>query len=121
MLQKALGRWTLQGLFVELRFQAVRVVEGGNPSYEALYLLGYARKAGKYVLHLFDTFGVTSRHVPGIGARDRNRIRFEFAYDAGRFVHEFTWHPERRTWTLVPTYEADGATGVFAKKEMTPA
>jgi len=46
-------------LFVEMRFTPVRIGEEGNPDYEALYLVGYDKKTTEYVLHLFDTFGVT--------------------------------------------------------------
>jgi hypothetical protein len=41
LFQEAVGRWVLNGLFVELRFRAIRVGEGGNPPYEAIYLIGF--------------------------------------------------------------------------------
>ena len=61
----------------------VRVVEEGNPDYEALYLIGHDEKTTEYVLHLFDTFGVTSKPVPGIGTRKDNTVRFKFDYAVG--------------------------------------
>ena len=81
LFQKAVGRWVLNGLFIELRFRAIRIGEGGNPPYEAIYLIGYDSKLENYVLHLFDTFGVTSNPVTGKGKRSGNTIRFEFSYD----------------------------------------
>ena len=61
----------------------VRVAEEGNPDYEALYLIGHDEKTTEYVLHLFDTFGVTSKPVPGIGTRKDNTVRFKFDYAVG--------------------------------------
>lgn len=121
LLQKAVGRWVLKGLFVELRFRAVQVGKEGNPSYEAIYLIGYDDNAGNYVLNLFDTFGVTSRPVPGLGKRGGNTIRFVFSHDAGPFVNAFTWHPKECSWTMLLTSEENGKTKVFAEKQMTPS
>src|SRR5207249_8034184 len=73
--QEVNAKWVLRELFVEMRFSSVRVAEGGNPDYEALYLIGHDEKTTEYVLHLFDTFGVTSKPVPGIGTRKDNTVR----------------------------------------------
>ena len=70
--QEVNTKWALQDLFVEMRLSPIRVGESGNPDYEALYLVGHDKKTSKYVLHLFDTFGVTSKPVPGIGVRKDN-------------------------------------------------
>jgi hypothetical protein len=94
LLNNLVGRWSLTGkmgdtslyqevnakcglreLIVEMRFSPLRIGEGGNPDYEALYLVGYDKKTGEYVLHLFDTFGVSSKPVPGIGTRKDNSVR----------------------------------------------
>jgi len=119
LFQKAVGRWVLKGLFIELRFHATRIGESGNPPYEALYLIGYDSKLKNYVLHLFDTFGVTSNPVAGIGKRSSNTVRFEFSYGSGPFINTFTWHPKRRTWTMTLVSLAEGKTETFARKEMT--
>ena len=42
--QEVNARWVLRELFVEMRFSPVRVAEGGNPDYEALYLIGTTRR-----------------------------------------------------------------------------
>jgi hypothetical protein len=119
LFQEAVGRWVLKGLFIELRFHAVRIGESGNPPYEAIYLIGYDSKLDNYVLHLFDTFGVTSNPVAGIGKRNGNTIRFEFAYNSGPFTNVFTWHPKKLMWTMKLTSAAEGKTQAFAQKEMT--
>jgi hypothetical protein len=119
LFQRAVGRWVLKELFVELRFRAIRIGEGGNPPYEALYLIGFDNRLENYVLHLFDTFGVTSNPVAGIGKRRCNTIRFEFSYDSGPFINTFTWHPKRRAWTMTLVSLTEGKTDTFARKEMT--
>src|SRR5436309_604081 len=117
--QEVEAKWVLRELFVETRFSPLRVGEGGNPDYEALYLVGYDKKTGEYVLHLFDTFGVTSKPVPGIGTRKDNTIRFKFDYTVGPWFNTFTWDPGRRSWKNMITYERkDGSEGTFAEKRI---
>ncbi len=119
LFQKAVGRWVLNGLFLELRFKAVRIGEEGNPSYKAIYLIGIDNRTGDYVLNLFDTFGVTSKPVPGVGKLRGNTVNFVFSHDAGPFINVFTWHPEKHYWTMLLTSEEKGKKKVFAEKEMT--
>jgi hypothetical protein len=119
LFQNAVGRWVLNGLFLELRFKATQVGKEGNPPYEAIYLIGHDGKTGNYVLNLFDTFGVTSRPVPGIGELKDNTVRFVFTYDNSLFANAFTWHPKQHSWTMLLTSEEGGKTKLFAKKEMT--
>jgi hypothetical protein len=108
-------------LFVEMRFTPVRIGEEGNPDYEALYLIGYDKKTAEYVLHLFDTFGVTSKPVPGIGLRKDNTVRFKFDYTVGPWFNTFAWDPDRKYWKNIITFEQkDGVEGTFAVKELTP-
>lgn len=121
LLQKAVGRWVLNGLFLELRFKAVQIGKEGNPPYEAIYLIGRDGKTGDFILNLFDTFGVSSKPIPGLGKLDGNAIRFVFSYDNGPFINVFTWHPKHRSWTMLLKSEEKGKTRVFAKKEMTPS
>lgn len=118
LFQKAVGRWVLNRLFLELRFNSVQIGKEGNPPYEAIYLIGRDSKTGDYVLNLFDTSGVTSRPVPGIGKLKGNTIRFVFNYDAGPFTNIFTWRPRQYSWTMLLTSEEEGKAKVFAKKEM---
>ena len=96
--QEVNARWVLRELFVEVRSSPVRIGEGGNPDYEALYLIGYDKKTGEYILHLSDTFGVTSKPVPGVGQRKDNSIRFKFDYTVGPWFNTFTWDPGRGCW-----------------------
>lgn len=119
LFQKVVGRWVLKELLIELRFRAIKIGEGGNPPYEALYLIGFDSQLENYVLHLFDTFAVTSNPVAGIGKRSGNTIRFEFSYDSGPFINTFTWHPKRRAWTMTLISLIEGKTETFARKEMT--
>lgn len=118
LFQNVVGRWVLNGLFLELRFKATHVGKEGNPPYEAIYLISRNDKTGDYVLNLFDTFGAGAEPVPAIGKLHDNAIRFVFAYDAGPFTNEFTWHPRQRSWTMLLASEEKGKTAVFAKKEM---
>jgi hypothetical protein len=119
--QEVDAKWVLRELYVEMRFVPVKVREGGNPDYEALYLVGYDKKTTEYVLHLFDTYGVSSKPVPGIGVRKDNTIRFKFDYSVGPWYNTFTWYPDRKSWKNMITFERkDGREGTFAMKELTP-
>jgi hypothetical protein len=119
--QEVNARWVLRELFVEMRCSPIRVGDGGNPDYEALYLIGYDKKTSEYILHLFDTFGVTSKPVPGIGTRKDNTVRFKFDYTVGPWFNMFTWNPAPRSWKNMVTYERkDGSEGTFAEKELIP-
>jgi len=118
LFQNVVGQWVLNGLFLELRFEATQIGKEGNPPYEAIYLIGRDSKTGNYVLNLFDTVGVTSRPVPGIGELKGNTVRFVFTYDNSLFVNAFTWHPKQHSWTMLLTSEEGGKTTLFAKKEM---
>lgn len=118
--QEVNAKWVLRELFVEMRFSPIRAGEEGNPDYEALYLIGYDKKTNEYVLHLFDTFGVTSKPVLGIGIRKDNSIRFKFDYTVGPWYNTFTWNPDQKTWKNMIMYERkDGSEGTFAVKELT--
>jgi hypothetical protein len=119
LFQNVVGRWVLNGLLLELRFKATQIGKKGNPPYEAIYLIGRDSKTGDYVLNLFDTFGVTSRPVPGIGELKGHAIHFVFTYDTCSFTNAFTWHPRQHSWTMLLTSEEGGKTTLFAKKEMT--
>jgi hypothetical protein len=119
--QEVNAKWILRETFLEVRCRPVRPGEGGNPDYEALYLIGYDKKTGEYILHLFDTFGVTSKPVPGIGQRKDNTIRFRLDYEVGPWFNTFTWDPGQKTWKNIITYEQkDGLKGTFAEKELIP-
>jgi hypothetical protein len=120
LFQKTVGRWVLNDSFLELRFKAVQIGKEGNPPYEAIYLIGYDDKTENYVLNLFDSFGVTSDPVPGLGKLENNTIRFMFTHGTGLFINAFTWNPKQHSWTMLLTSEERGKTQVFAKKEMTP-
>jgi hypothetical protein len=119
LFQIVAGRWVLNGLFLELRFKAIRVGKEGNPLYEAIYLIGRDEKTGDYILNLFDTFGVVSRPAPGIGKLKDNSIRFVFPLDTGLFTNVFTWYPTKHSWTMLLTSEEEGKAKVFATKVMT--
>jgi len=119
--QEVTAKWILRETFLEVHCTPVRVGENGNPDYEALYLIGYDMKTGDYILHLFDTYGVTSKPVPGIGKHKDNAIRFTFNYDIGPWYNTFTWDPNKKSWKNTITYEhKDGNKGTFAEKDLNP-
>ncbi len=139
LLRHLIGHWTLRGkmgdaslhqavvakgaladLFVEMHFTAVHPGEDGNPAYEAIYLIGRDEKRDRYVLNLFDTAGVVTKPVPGVGIRDGNSIRFQFDYDSGPWFNTFTWLPKSRTWRSVITFQEAGQVRTFAEKELIP-
>lgn len=114
-------KWVLRETFLEVHCIPVRVGENGNPDYEALYLIGYDKKNGEYILHLFDTYGVTSKPIPGIGKRKDNTIQFTFNYDIGPWTNTFSWNPDKKSWKNTIIYEhKDGNKGTFAEKELNP-
>lgn len=119
--QTVVSKWILRETFIKMSCTPIRVSEGGNPDYEALYLIGHDKKTQEYILHLFDTFGVTSKPIPGIGQRKDNTIQFKFDYEVGPWFNAFTWNPEKKSWTNTITYEhKDGKKGTFAMKELAP-
>ncbi len=120
LFQDVVGRWVLRGLFVEMRLSPVRVGESGNPDYEAMYFIGHDKKKDEYILHLFDTYGVSSKPVPGVGNREGNSIRFKFDYEGGPWFNTFTWLPERKAWKNVITYDQQGKEATFAEKNLEP-
>ena len=120
LFQDVVGRWVLRRLFVEMKLSPIRVGEDGNPDYEAMYLIGYDRKRDDFVLHLFDTYGVSSKPVPGVGKREGNSLSFKFDYEGGPWLNTFTWLPERKAWKNVITYHQDGKETTFAEKTLEP-
>ncbi len=120
MYQDVRARWVLRDLFLEVSFSSVKPGTDGNPDYEALYLMGYDQKEDKYILHLFDTYGVSAKPVPGIGVRDDDSIKFRFDYSIGLWLNVFTWKPEKRSWLNTITYQKDERTVIFAEKELLP-
>lgn len=108
--QEVEARWVLGETFVEMRFSQA------EPPYEALYLLGKDPKSGRYVFHLFDSFGVSDEYRFGTGDLDGDRIPFSFLYTSGLFHNTLTHCADGWTWTL--EYEADGGRRNFAVKRM---
>ncbi len=136
-LEGLLGDWTLTGVmnlhqpdgsvkvvpinqkveaFQSLRSKFVEVRCFGD-DYEALYLLGYDDLTGKFVFHLFDSFGVSSDAKFGTGILRDDSIRFTFPYVTGPFYNELIREEDGWTWLL--TFERDGEEKVFAEKRMT--
>ena len=118
--QEVVAEWVLDGLMLQMRFSPVRIGEGGNPDYHAIYLIGRDQKTDKYVLHLFDTFGVSSHPVPGIGERRSNTLSFRFDYDSGPWFNTFHWEPSAGTWKNRITHREGGKELTFAEKELIP-
>lgn len=113
------AKWELGGLFVQMDFKSTLPVPDGGKLYEALYLIGYDEKNECFVLHLFDTFGVTRDHVVGVGKREGDTIPFVFNYSTGPFTNLFTWDAQKQTWRMEQSYEESGVKKIFATKQMT--
>jgi hypothetical protein len=116
--QEVEARWVLGNQYVEMRCRSVLLSEPGTQPYEAIYLIGYHAPSGQYVLHLFDTFGVALRPVPGMGRREGNSIPFVFAYDQGPFLNRFTWDPETDAWDHELVDQSEGQPHQFARKHL---
>ncbi len=118
--QEVVAEWVLHDLMLQIRFSSVRIGEGGNPDYQALYLIGHDQKTHEYVLHLFDTFGVSARPVLGIGERRGNRLSFRFDYDTGPWYNIFDWDSSSGRWKNKITYQEGEKELTFAEKELIP-
>lgn len=118
LLQKVSAQWVLAEQFVEMRFtQTDHDPNSDRPPYEAIYLVGHDSKSDVYVLHLFDTFGVSMNYKHGIGALENGRIEFVFLYQGGRFYNTLEQGDDEWTW-LLESQEGDGRK-TFATKHMT--
>lgn len=115
--QSVEGAWILADTFIELRF---RETDESAKAYEARALIGFDQLTGKYVLHLFDTFGVSSDYRFGTGLRREDFIRFRFDYLTGPFFNEVC-REEDGTWSWHLSYEKDGEVCTFAEKRMRRA
>ena len=110
------GQWVLQGNFLQLKF---RQLDADEEPYEAIYMLGYDKKAGEYVMHLFDTFGTSYARIVGTGSRRGESVAFLFDYPGALFSNTFTWHPERQEWAMnLRQQEEDGGWRPFAQKRL---
>ncbi len=113
------ARWVIQGRFLQMHFVEESPAPG-KPPYEAIYMLGYDGQAGKYVLHLFDTFGATYSRTVGVGTRQGDSVDFLFEYPSGRFSNTFTWDRATGQWKmLLQQKEGDGEWKVFATKALS--
>lgn len=105
------GEWVLQHRFLQLHMIDV----ADPPKYEALVLIGFDKKADRYVAHWTDIFGGGASAM-GYGKRAGNTIPFVFAYPDGPFYNTFTWDPQARGWTMVLEAEGkDGKRAFFAE------
>lgn len=117
--QNVEARWALGGQFIEMRFVQADAPAAWRSRYEALYLIGYDDRAHRYVLNLFDSFGVASAPVAGLGVREGNSIAFAFPYADGDFRNTFTWRPEAREWDMILERRAPaGQFVLFARKRL---
>lgn len=132
-----LGEWTLTGVMnlhqpdgsvkttpINQTVKAKRILKDkfikvrcDGDDYVALYLLGYDDLTGKFVFHLFDSYGVSSDAKFGTGILRDDSIRFTFPYVTGPFYNELIREEDGWTWLL--TFERDGEEKVFAEKRMT--
>lgn len=112
--QAVTAYWVLGGLFVEMKFKSTLA----ESPYEALYLVGFNKGEDKFVLHLFDTFGVSTKAYPGLGIQERNSIAFVFDYPDGLFNNRFTWKEETQIWEFEQSFIQDGEAKIFATKKM---
>ena len=113
------ARWAIQGRFLQMHFVEEGPLPGKSP-YEAIYMLGYDNQAGKYVLHLFDTFGATYSRTVGVGTRQGDSVDFLFEYPTGRFSNTFTWNQATAKWEmLLRQRDSNGEWTVFARKTLS--
>ena len=115
--QSVLASWVLNESFVEMRFVQTDPAPGKDP-YEAIYLIGFDAKAGCYVFHLFDTFGVTSDYKLATGMRAGDVVVFTFPYSTGTLYNTLERH-EDGAWTWLLESTENGARKTFATKRMT--
>lgn len=103
--------WVLQHRFVQVHMRDVK-----EPSeYEALVMIGYEEKTGRYVAYWCDSFGPDFA-APGFGRKQGNSIHFVFNYADGPFHNTFTWDPAGSSWTSRMESEAkDGKRVLFAE------
>ena len=78
--QEVEAHWVLQGLFLQMHFLQQDAPAPGRTLYEAIYMFGYDEKTDVYVMHLFDTFGVSYANTPGMGQRQGDSVEFIFDY-----------------------------------------
>lgn len=117
--QKVAADWVIQGHFLQVHFIQEGPVLQDQPRYEAIYMLGYDTKSGKYSLHLFDTFGAGYAQTVGVGPRHDNSVEFLFEYPNGLFSNTFTWNRETDEWEmLLRQKEESGAWKTFARKSL---
>ncbi len=120
--QKVEAHWVLQGLFLQMHFLQQDAPAPGRSLYEAIYMLGYDEKTDVYVMHLFDTFGVSYAITPGMGQRQGDSVEFIFDYPEGPFSNTFSWVEASGQWEmLLRAADPEGGWRVFATKTLTRA
>ena len=110
--QQVQARRVLGGHFVELRMQQ------SEPRYEAIYLLGRDPESGRYVFHLFDSFGVSEHYRFGVADLRSDRLEFTFDYKSGPFHNTLIKHADEDAWTWLLEFAKAGERKVFATKSM---
>lgn len=111
-------RWSLGGLYVEMRFKSTLPASQDQLPYEAVYFIGYNPVSDRYVMHLLDTSGVPLICTVGIGLQEANAIPFVFEYEGGPFTNRFVWDSQNQIWRFELTFLQDGQERVFAVKAM---
>lgn len=114
--QRCEADWILQSNFFEMDCRAVPPDTSG---YMSKYVIGYHTEKGKYLFHLFDTYGGNYSEILGRGEREGNKITYEFRYEAGPFRNEFIYDEKADSWRMVLRQQSGiGEWELFAEKRL---
>ncbi|HET7207648.1 MAG TPA: DUF1579 family protein [Terriglobales bacterium] len=91
------AEWILNHQFLQVHEKAVDS-SGGNPPYEAFFIIGYDNASERYVTHLVDIYGGRFSETLGFGKRAGNSLELVFEYPDGPFRTVFEWRPEKSEW-----------------------
>lgn len=118
--QRVDARWVIQGNYLQVHVVQDNPISGGERPYEAIYMFGFDRESGRYVMHLFDTFGAGYSRTIGTGVLRGNSVEFLFDYPTGQFSNTLTWEETSGRWKMILREQEDnGNWSTFATKILT--
>ncbi len=141
LLEKLVGRWDLTGTimgkparhsveahwilahhYLQIHEIAAPNPKTGKPDYEALPIIGYEDKSGRYIAYWLDMFGEIFSQTIGSGRRSGDRIEFVFDYPDGPFHNDFIWDERASEWRWHMTNKnAQGEWSEFGDVRLTRA